>query len=594
MSSFIAGHRLALWILLVVLSATILVFPVSVRYVYAPIESMSIFGSKLPLFSVIFIIWALLFFSLLFTKAKNNDWQRLGLLCLFSLVFLGFWTIKTPFGGQQDEVWNLGHVQYLIDTGKIAFGHPNLQYFQFPALHLDIFAISQFSNIGLFATRIVFMLSSSILLPALLYMLFSRILKDSRLASLAVILMLLGSLMAKFQVFWPGNMAFIFLIALLALLYRRDDQPALEGISYSGLVVTLTLFTAFVVSYLPTPLYFIFIVLGIYGLQIFLRKELVRTPLLILFVILLGVWSIFWATGIFTNLSSTIPTFIKGLSDPFSRFNSVTGAGTGYVGASIPLWATLTRYFWLALIFGAGGILTAVNLIKIKKVNTEGIIATGGLLGIVVFSGIIYLAIPVAQWARILVIAPLFTIPVIMGYVALQNRNNIMIAKKETWIAANIREYLPYLLIASCFVFALPTFLTHESSFTTIAIYPYDISTGEYLKSSYSDNNILKLYSDYSAYIYTDYIPEAQYRVTDSPEKFVVGTALWQNLDQLENDYNGSNNPFTLFILTERFLRPSGHPAEIKPDDPNWLAFVARLQTHSRIYINGHSEIYGN
>lgn len=593
-SLFIANHRLALWILLVVLSCTVLVFPVNVSYVYSSVESASIFGTNILLFGIIYCIWSLILFLLLFVNAKNNEWQRLGLLCLFSLVFLGFWAIKTPTGAEQDEVWNLAHVKYLIDVGKIVLDNPNLIYFQFPIFHLDIYTISQVTGIGLFATKIIFLILSSVLLACLLYMLFSRILKDSWFISLAVILMLQGSLLSKWEVFWPGNLAFLFLTALLALLYWRDDKPMLGVNPQSALLlIMLIVFVAFVITYLPTPGYFIFIVLGIYLLQIIVRKEIVRPPFIILFTLLFVAWIIYWAFGFWGSIASFIPTFLKALADPLTRFSAVSSASTGYVGENIPLWASLTRYFWLALIFGVGGILGIWKLVKVRGLGTIETIEIGGLVGVVAFTILIYLAVPQVEWNRIMVMAPLFTIPIIVGYILSLNRHNELISKSRPLISERLKNYIPALMVVGCLVLSLPTFLTHETSFTTIAIYPYDISTGEYLGSIYGNGNRLSIYSSSTAYIYTYYVPEAQYNVTDDPETFVRGNALWQNLNQLETDFANSHDPAAVFVLTERFRGPSGYPEEIQTNDPNWISFVGGLEEHNRIYVNNYDEIYG-
>jgi hypothetical protein len=591
-SLFIANHRLALWVLLLVFSGIILVFPVSIRYVYAPIQSASIFGENTVLFGIVYCIWSLLLFSLLLMNVKNGEWQRLALVSLYATVFLGFWAVKTPYGGQQDEVWNLAHVQSLIDTGKIAPGHPNLMYFQFPAFHLEIYALSQFAGMGLFTTRIAYLLLSSVLLSSLLYLLFSRILKDSWLASLAVILMLQGSLIAKWQVFWPGNLAFLLLIALLALLCQRDDRPALGGNTQAGLLVVLVLFAAFVTTYLPTPLYFISMILGMYLLQRIARKEVVRLPLVILFAVLFACWIIYLASGFFEGLASFAPTFVKGLSDPWSRFSTVSGATTGYVGESIPLWASLTRRFWLALIFGVGGILTVWNIARARRLSTVAVIETGGLLGILAFTAVIYLAIPIAQWVRIMVMAPLFTIPVIIGYATGHDRRNELVPEGRLRISGWLKKYLPPALVVACLVLSLPTFLAHETSFTTTAVYPYELSIGEYLQSACGRGNGLNIYSSNSAYTYTYWVPEAQYHVTDAPELFVRGDDLWTKMDQLESDFENSYDIRAVFVVTERFRGPSGHPAEIKPTDPNWEGFVASLEMHNRVYDDGSDQIY--
>jgi len=546
---------------------------------------------------------------LLFANGKSSEWQRLALVCIFALVFFGFWAIITPNGYHADEVWNMAHVKYLEETGKIVLDHPSLQYFQFPGLHLTVSTISQISGLGIFETRILFLLFSGVLLTALLYLLFVRFLKSSYLSSLAVILMIQGSLMAKWQVFWPGNLAFLLLVALLMLLCAHEDDKAL-GTRTPWALIMIILLAAFTISYLPTPAYFVFILTGVYLLQKVAKKDVVRGSIISLFLVVFLAWEMFVAVRFFGGIVEYAPTFVAGFLNPLERFLSVEGAATGYVGESIPLWAGLTRYFWLALIFGFGGILGIRNLVRARKLGSIEVMETGGLLGVAVFSIVIYLAIPAAQWVRLMVFVPLFTVPIILRFLSGLSRHNELSRENrppedpEGSLDSNqfhksfanfgrwFRAHVFTLLIILSFALSLPTFLIHETSFTTFAVYPQELSTGEFLESAYGSEEGLKLFSSMSAYTYTYYIPKARFDVINAPERLAGEEDLWLEINRLLYRFENTRDGNIIFVLSERFRRPANHPAAIETTDPRWVELVNTLEDHNKIYDNGHTKIY--
>jgi hypothetical protein len=56
-------------------------------------------------------------------------------------------------------------------------------------------------------------------------------------------------------------------------------------------------------------------------------------------------------------------------------------------------------------------------MITARRLSAKAVLETGGLLGVTVISSVIYMPISIAQWARIMIMVPLFIIPVIIGYI---------------------------------------------------------------------------------------------------------------------------------------------------------------------------------
>jgi hypothetical protein len=601
------NHRLGLWILLLLLTALILLFPVQLRYEYhyRAIESIYVFGDNLALFAVLFYVWLAILLLLLFSRSRNSEWQRVALVCLFALVFFGFWAVNTPTGGHWDELWNMGHIRYLQETGKIAPTHPNLSYFQFPAFHLLAFSISEICGLGIFATRTAFLLFSHVLFAALLYLLFAKLLKSSFLSSLAVLLLVEGGLVQSLP-FWPGNLASLLLIPLLMLLVWREDRVL--GMGTSMTFIMIIVLAAFTISYIPAAASFIFILMGIYLLQKVVKRSVGNLSTIALSATIFLAWQIYVAIGFFGGLAIYIPVFIEGLMNPIERFSFAASVAAEPLGEGVPLWARSIKYFWLAVTIGFGAILGMWFLIKARNLNSREVLESGGLLGMAVFSAIVFLAQYQTLYAAYLLrYLPLFTIPILVRFLSRFSRHDELSCQDtlveypgETFNSngfhrslANLggwfRRHIFTLLIILLLVLSFPTFLVHQEVVCTIAIYPYEYSAGEFIESAYSDEE-LSIFSDvYTGTAYTYHAPEAHFhRMFVAPTK----ETLLRDMNNFVNTFQNSRDRNAVFVLSQRASQLSHQPAVVEPPDPRWLEIINRLAQNDKIYDNGHTEIF--
>lgn len=612
LSQTVQNHRFGLWILLIVLTATVLLFPVHLQYEYHAIESIYAFGDALPLFGVLYYIWLAILLLLLFTKGRSSKWQRVALVCIFTLVFVDFWVINSPNGGHFDELWNMGHINYLQETGTINLNHPNLGYFKFPAFHLFNFSLSEISGLGIFETRILYLVFSGMLSAALLYLLFVRLLKNPYLASLAVLLMVQGSIEISKELgsFWPGNLAILLFVVLLILLSRREDRPL--GMGAPGALIMIILLAAFTMSYLPLPTYFIFILAGIYLLQKAAKKNLVRPSTIVLLLTILLAWEIYWAIGQFSSFAVLITTFIANFTQLGERVLAVgSGPGAIALGEGVPLWASSIKFFWLALIFGLGTILGIWSLVKAKRLDSSQVLETGGLLGVIVFSAVCFFAFPseAGNYLRFFRYAPYFTIPIILRFLSGFSRHNELsqwnilpenpggssdpngFRKSPANFGGWFGRHVITLLVILFFALSLPTFLIQHNGVSSKNTYPYDCASGEFLESTYEGEE-LDIFSGVGAYIYTYYVTEARLHIMVSSGLTTGKEALLLKVNQLADGFEGPGEGNTIFVLTEKFRLPRHSPAIIEPTDPEWVEFVNRLVENNKIYDNGYIEIY--
>ena len=209
--------RPILWFSLLILTFAIFLFPVHLQFKHRPLESIYIFND-LGLFATLYSAWSFLLLLSLFSKREERGhWERCGTICIFSLVFLGFWVAITH--GNLFGEYSIAQVKYLGEEGKIPFDNLNLyQLSEFPGLDFLGLSLYKISGLGIFETRTLFLLSNIVFLPIILYVLYSRSLKSSCLAAIAVLLLLHGnSQISRSQFFWGGNLGLTLFSVLLML-----------------------------------------------------------------------------------------------------------------------------------------------------------------------------------------------------------------------------------------------------------------------------------------------------------------------------------------------------------------------------------------
>ena len=588
----IQNHRLGFWILLLLLTATILIFPVNLRYEYHAIESLYVFGDKLPLFVILYCLWLAVLLILLFTRGQNSDWQRIILLSIFVMVFWGFWAINTPAGNYCDELWNMGHVKYLQEMGHMASLPSHFGYFQFPTLHLFVFSICEICGVDIFTARILFLMFSSIALAVLSYVLFGILLKDSRMTALATLLMGGGFLAS--QEFWPGNPSLLLLILILVLLFQRQTT--------SKTFILIVMLASFTISYLPAAACLIFILVAIYLLQAVAKINNFSWVTIALYVVFFLTWEIYHATHFFYGLTQFIPDFLESFVNPLGRlFSGYSGLVAPNTAQGVPLWATLTRFYWVALVIGLGTVVGLWKLIKARRLNHRDALEVGGLLGAIVFFVVCFLAIfRVDNGLRSLRYLPLFTIPLMLNFLSRsdQNRPAPETMKKHrsnkfsggiTRLGGWLQKYVVAILIILFYVSSLPIFLVDKAYICSNAIYPYESSAGEFLESTFYDER-LNLYSEeFTALSYTYYCLEANIQgiVTGRNEADLVS-----DMNRFISDFQNLSNRTSVFVLSERFRQPFHQSAIFDIDDPAWREITDKLAKNDRIYDNGYTIIY--
>jgi hypothetical protein len=582
--------HLLLWIVLLLLTSAISLFPVTLNFEYHAVESLHIFGDYLWFFGILFVLWMAILLLLLLTGI--GEWQRIALLAIFAFVFFGFWVFITPYGGWCDGLVNMGNVRYLSQSESIPFDHITLAYFQYPGIHLTGFALSEILGIDIPEIRTFFLVFCRVLLAILLYLLFARSIKNPQMASLAVIFLACGAMLITRTVFHAGVTAIIFFVIMLYFLVKSGAlaKPAIASLF-------ILCFAALTITYVPIPVFFIFVLGGIYLINRFSKQKTVNLTLLILCAVVFLIWQIFWATLMFEGLAEHTEDFLAAFEDPLERLMPLFGIATQKLGEQIPLWARLTSYFWLVFLYLFGGVLAIRNIFKIKKLDSIGTIETGGLWGIIIASAITIFAFSEGtQYHRFLMYVPFLAAPLIIKFVSGIEKNKRELQFIDTPLSQNPVGANKFSLIAIpllLLVLSFPTFLVNHSGINTQSVYEYELSSGEFVRDYFEQDGLLFISDVVTVYSFMYYTPDAE--LSPPPQLWDISNEeeLWLSFQRKADTFINYRKT-SVFAVSERFDQPYRSTYDIDKTGTKWAAFISQLAPSDMVYDNGHTQIFVN
>lgn len=575
-------NRIGLWLLLIVLTVTVLVFPTRLTLEYYSIQSTRIFDN-LPLFAVLFCIWLAVLLLLLFSKSdeQKSDWENIALVCVFSAVFLGFWTIITRNGLTNEGILHAAHVRYLNGVEKIPVGHRSLGYFDFPGLHLLGSFVSQVTGLDAIQSSALIVFSQALILAALLYTLFRRLLSSHYAAALGVLLVIAGNIsLDKVNFFHPRNLGIILLVTFLVIITRNKER--LFG-TVPDTILMLILAVAAMMTHFVTSFLLFFIMLGIYVVQKLDRTNRENAPPLIIFLVLPFAWAMYWSFITFGSLIGTFPkvwaNWAKGDVLWF-----LTMSAKANVGENLPLWANMSRLYWWVLIYGFGSIVGLWNLFRLKRLSPMQKRATGVLLGIIAVSAVSTLASPGGgRFDTYILYGAFAAVPILLWFL-LSLRNHI-------------RKYALTCLAVLFFVLCFPTFLAHNNMIEYDAYYPDEHASLQFLESNVVPVEQLHYFTgNWVKHLASYYVPDAYLYTLFLVETMAKGEAdLWADMDRLIGRFEseaGRPDRVVVFMWSKKLKLPYQHFFGITPEHPNWQMLKDKLSRQDKIYDNGDVQLF--
>ncbi|MDP2937380.1 MAG: hypothetical protein Q8O86_12915 [Dehalococcoidia bacterium] len=583
--------RAGLWLSLLLLTLTLLVFPTRLVLEYHPTQSIPAIPN-LPRFAALYITWLLLLLLLLLAGREAPWWEKPALVGIFALVFVGFWLITGPYTGlRYDGMGNAAGVSYLSQQaeGRIPLDNPNLNYFNFPGMHLLAFVLVQVTGLGLFQGVTLALAFHLVLLAVLLYILLLNALNRPSVAALGALLAIQGNIMLARYSFYPGIWALVFLAMFLIFLHR-PGQTLFE--TWQERFLMLLLLGATTITHLVTATALFFTLAGIYLVRNWhlLRTKtgigLVSASTLATFLVIPLSWDIYWATRIFEGVtkvtSGVIADFTeKGLLVYF--FN----LGASYAGAEVPLWTVIVRAFWWGALFLFGAILGLRNLLNIKGLSRVQQVETGGLVGVIALStAVTLLSLGGTEFYRFLLYGGFFTVPIILRFLLGLPRNR--------------RRLAVGLAISLFFVLSFPTFLAHNNLVGISGYYPPELQAGNFLKqTSGGQGDSLTIFNEPSeSGVLLFSVPEARLITTPQAPELKGRKDFWQAVDRQAKLFKASGTRTgqgaAFFYLSQRRVATSELFFRAQPHDPEWKELQDTLAETNKVYENGMVQLYAS
>ena len=583
--------RAGLWLSLLSLTVTLLLFPARPTLEYHPIQSIPAIVN-LPLFAALYAVWLLFLLLLLVVDKEAPQWEKPALVGIFALVFVGFWLFTGPYAGlRYDGIQNAAHVRYLSQQadGKIPVDHVNLTYFAFPGTHLLAFVLVQVTSLDVTQGVTLALAFNLVLLAVLVYIFLLRTLGSPSLAALGTLLVIQGNIMLARYSFWAGMWALTFL-AMFLILLSRPGRAFFETWQERFLMILLLVATT--ITHLVTAVLLFAVLAGINLVGcLHLRRAkapigLVKASTLAAFLIIPLSWDIYWATRFFDSFMQTTSGVIQDFTEKgflVYFFN----LGGSYVGGGVPLWAVIVRYFWWGALFFFGTILALGNILNIKGLSRARQIETGGLVAVIILSiAITLLSMGGAEYYRFLLYAAFFTIAIILRF---------LLSSPRTW-----RRFALGLAISLFFVLSFPTFLAHNNMVGVSTYYPSELEAGSLLReTSAGEGQGLTVFFDQGDVgVLSFSVPDARFVTTPQGAELRDKQEFWQAADSQVDSFKslgtGTRESNAFFYLSQRRMAFAQLFFGAGPQEPEWEELQDSLVEANKLYENGIVQIYGS
>lgn len=572
---FAEDNRPALWCLLLIMTATILLFPTNLQLQYYSIQSLHVFRAT-ALFLTIFCMWLLILFLLIFSREGDSkiDWEKMTLVVIASLIFVAFWVMILPYG-RMDYMVNARLIKLIAQEGTIPITRTDIIYANFPASHLLELSLSQITGLGILPTMNLFLLLNIIITACLLYLVSSQFLKNNKLAAFGAILVILSNSFLLTYTFWPGLISFTILLAFLLII--TQDQK-IFGRNTQTFIVLLLLMVSATTMYFELSIFFLIILIVLYIIHRIRRISTFSISIVLLFLIILLGWQIYWATSIMGWMTSLATKIVADISAgrQLAWFFFLASSN---VGGSTPLWISLVRLFWWILVFGVGTVLGLRNLLNIKKLDKTQMVEAAGLLGVLILTIIAILVSPGGvKFMLYIQYAGFFTVPALLYF-------GLTLNTKVKWVYMG-------LLVTSCVFIALPTFIASNNQIDLQAFYPSETAAGAFLENSFGNGPGLTVYNE-PDWQWGYYLPDANfvYYFVGSNEIGMTKSEFWVARAQAIASFTSSQVGQTIFVTMEREKVTAEATFGISPMDPNWGLTEQSLQNTNQIFNDGSIQL---
>jgi hypothetical protein len=372
--------------------------------------------------------------------------------------------------------------------------------------------------------------------------------------------------------FYPGTLGLAF-VSLFLVLALKQSEAVFARPSYALLATTLL--AAATVTHFVTSALLLFLLAGMW--MVTRTRHGLKEPLPnSAFAIYLAA-PLAWSSYVTVQTFDGLVHMLALISDNLQRegfFREVFMVARFNVGAEVPLWATITKLFWLALLFGAGTVAALSGLRRLRSLPSMEAKALGALLGILLLSVTATLVSPAeAQFLRYPMYAPLVIAPLLL----------LAIMR----LSEGLRRGGLGAVVVSLVALAVPTFLAHYPTVRMDMFYAYETAPARTL-SRFGYTTDLRVTAPALGFVpYVGYLPNAEYASTALFE-LKDEDGVWAHLDdQVDSFVRGTDERVNIYVLSSRprgfYRRHFGIPLY----DPRWTTIQNRVEGEATMYDNG-------
>jgi hypothetical protein len=281
------------------------------------------------------------------------------------------------------------------------------------------------------------------------------------------------------------------------------------------------------------------------------------------------------------GLSTALAHGFKGLVENGLRLDAYTVTlAKNYVGVTLPLWATVTNYFWIIVLFVLGLVLTLLQLSKLRRLNHAQRAALGSVLGL----GVVGLISPIAgsgSAIRYLIAGPISLMASTVGFIGSSGKRG--------------KFLFGYFLAISALIFSLPSFLVSNNSVNLNAFNrATEAASARFLRSTYGDGHDTVIVAQ--AIPLQAYLPFATYRYPHL--EYLAEMSGHALLDALQAEAHRFSD--VAFAGTRRvWVQPRRDILDYRyvlgidiSRLPEWADLVGILNTQDRVYVNEEVAIW--
>jgi uncharacterized membrane protein len=505
------------------------------------------------------------------------------------LVHGGFFIINCPYitlAGFDPS--GLSYVNYLLENSRFTIGDASWGYFEFPITPILGAEIVKITGLSVFTMSKAVLLLANILIPLSAYIFYYRNTQKCFGSFLGVVIASIGAIIlwALLQ-YRPGTIGFLFIILFLVLFSINQNRI---GGNRAQVIMLVIFMVTLVLSHYITQVVFMFILLGIYLYQKWVRKDIISTNIIIFMLVIALSWWFYQSLFTTTWIVKQFTEFFEDTS--VLSIWAILRKGQLVFGEEVPMWASIIRIFWVILLYVVPCLLALkIFFARNKKIAKEEI-ELGILVGIILLVIIMTLADNGANRSSSqFLLFSAFITPLILLRMIDKNYLSYSISKTKYVIKPAIMAALAIVIV----LISAPTFYAHNPSVNTMMVYDVEHALYLFVREHVDYKNELQIYTDADTAMLTSYYlsEKTSHILPDPVDQANTKEEFTSKLNDFINSFHEEQR-ISYFLYSEKISHRSYIFFNISKQDVLWANIRYELNKYSIIYTNSFESAYIN